>query len=232
VDYRAQQPVCDGGDGVTKFVKNYRITITTDNGLVLSEESEYPSFFSAMHSTVEKSGIVLGDLKEGQSASVGVNVNVECLLNRPKPRRPRRAPEVIAQEKQARLAAAQKRAKEAAEYAQQRKAQADLRLKHVREQITHQIDHAFASGARTGTAPVAKFITCTHCAAPAAFLHLNLPIPTGAAVLDESTIVDAVCADHNYLSYRSTMAEVIPCAQLEFFYDGIRQIAIKTQRAA
>ena len=151
-------------------------------------------------------------------------VTVECLTNRRAPRRP---PEVIAQEKQARLAAAQERAQEQAKYAQQQKEERAKRCRLVRQRITNQIDHAFATGARSGAEPVAKYVTCMNCDAPAAVLHLNLPIPPGAAVLDESTIIGATCSAHDSPYTRNSVAEVIPCARLEFFYEGIRQIAIK-----
>jgi hypothetical protein len=152
---------------------------------------------------------------------VGINATVQCLLNRRAPRRP---PEVIAQEKAARLVRAQKLALEAK--AQQ--AQVEIRRKHARQRITNQIDHAFASSARTGADPVAKYVTCMYCDAPAAVLHLNLSIPPGAAVLDESTIIGATCSTHDSPYMRNSVAEVIPCARLEFFYEGIRQIAIKS----
>lgn len=184
------------------------------------------AFKNALGALYRQRGLGLG-LKEveGDKVTLDVRIVLKCVMNRRAPRRP---PAVIAQEKQTRLDRAQKRALQE----QSRKAQAEIRREHVRQQITNQFDHAFASGVSTGTDPVAKFITCMHCAAPAVLLHLNLPIPTGAAVLDEGTIVGAVCADHNYPGYRNTVAEVIPCARLEFFYDGIRQIAIKTERAA
>ena len=61
----------------------------------------------------------------------------------------------------------------------------------------NQVDHAFKTG-RSGSEPVAKYITCHHCDGPATFIYLDQAIPRGAAVLDESTIIDAVCTPHNY----------------------------------
>jgi hypothetical protein len=219
---------------VRKYVTNYRITITTDNGVVHFEEREYPSLDSAVYRALHKGGIALGDLKEAQSASMGFTIAVECLLNRPKPRAPRRPPEVIAQEKQARLDAAQKRAQEEAKYAQQRQEQEDKLAKAKRRRITQQIDHAFMTGHESGSEPVSKYITCDTCSSPADFIYVNAPLAPGAAVLDETTITDAVCALHNGAAnqrqrqyHYKHVADIVPCSRLEFFYTGIRQIAIK-----
>ena len=59
------------------------------------------------------------------------------------------------------------------------------------KRIMHQIDHAFKTG-ESGSEPVAKYVTCQHCDLPAGFLYLNVALAPGAAVMDETTITDAV----------------------------------------
>lgn len=208
------------------YLKNYRITVTTDGELIHSEESVYPSYFS-MSRILGERGIALADLQEGQSASKVFTVAVDCLLNRLKPKAPRRAPDVIAAEKAAKLVKQQARAE------QRRKAEeraARIR-KAKRVRITQQIDHAFMTGHESGSEPVSKYVTCDYCSGPADFLYVNVPLAPGAAVLDEGTITDAVCAEHNHAAGNSyfSVAEIIPCSRLEFFYTGIRQIAIKAK---
>ena len=147
-----------------------------------------------------------------------------------KGRRPARPKHVIAAEN-ARLAG-----KRAARQAEKDKwvAEAAQRVVNIRERIKRQVDHAFALG-KHGTEPAAKYITCQHCDGPAAVVCLNQPLARGAAVLDEATIVGACCANHiqnapysYYTRYgRNGNVTQVPCTKLEFFYDGIRQIAIK-----
>jgi len=214
-----------------RMLWNFKITVTANNAVVLSGEanSAWTAYWHAKEAlTNALSGFEqrVQNLAEGQRASVPVAITaitVECLLNRRAPKRPRRPPEVIAAEKKAKAERARQRAiaNEA-----QKKAEEHQALLH-RTRITHQIDYAFKSGAESGSEPVAKYITCQHCDAPAAVLQLNREVPHGAAVLDEITIVGAVCSEHNHNYWRGATQASIPCSQLEFFYSGIRQIGIK-----
>jgi hypothetical protein len=206
------------------YLKNYRITFTTDKGIVNTRESEHPLFFSA-EDVIEK-GIVVNSLSEGQSASMELNVKVECLVNRIKPRSPNRPHDVVQKEKEDRRLRAVEAAREKRERAAKWKAELEMLEKLKRKRITNQIDHAFQSG-HSGSGPVETFITCSHCDGPAALLALSLPIPIGATVLDESTITDARCSEHENTYPRSV--NKILCANLEFLYEGIRQIAIKAK---
>jgi hypothetical protein len=210
---------------MTKYIRKYRITITTDNGTVHNEESKNTWFVLTERDTFNKSGVVLDTLQEGQSASVGVNVKVECLVNRLKPRCPRRPHEVIVQEKEARRLRVAAQAQERAQWEERWKADQEMREKSKRKRITAQIDHAFLSGKHSGSGPVEKFLTCSNCDSPAAVLLLSRPIPAGATVLDESTILDAFCSEHE----RFGTGDKVPCADLEFLYEGIRQVAIKAR---
>jgi len=134
-------------------------------------------------------------------------------------RAPRRAPNVIAAEKAASAANGLKRRQQREQWEKERQ----QRIVHLRQRIRHQVDHAFAIG-KSGTEPASKYITCEHCDAPAAWLVLSRAITKGACVLDEDTIVGALCAGHGNYNGNS---QKVPCARLEFFYDGVRQIAIK-----
>lgn len=169
-----------------------------------------------------------GKMAEGEKVSLTIELTLECLLNR---RAPRRAPEVIAAEKAVRAAKAQKRKTEAAEWEEKQKQEKERLCLQRKQRITNQIDYAFRSGSESGTEPVSKFITCQQCDAPATFLHLNRAVPSGAAVLDESTVIGASCDEHthNNPNYKNHfgIAEYFPVARLEFFYTGIRQIGIK-----
>jgi hypothetical protein len=165
--------------------------------------------------------------KEGEKISFNVQVDIECTMNR---RAEPRAPGIIRYEK------AQRTMKRNAAALQEQKAEKERvrRLVLLRERIKNQIDYAFKSGHQSGTEPVAKYITCGSCNAPATHLYLDRSIPPGAIVLDESAIVGAVCEEDNYASgngnyYRQNygVEEIFPCSRLEFFYDGIRQIGIK-----
>jgi len=164
----------------------------------------------------------------GQKGSLELGtLSWECTWNGRAPRRPK---DVIAAEKAARAAKAQARKEHHAKY----QAEADERTVHLRQRIKHQVDHAFGLG-KHGTESAAKYITCQHCDGPAAVVCLSQPLARGAAVLDEDTIVGALCQQHiqyqpwgYYSRYSGKTATKVPCSDLEFFYDGIRQIAIKS----
>lgn len=219
-------------------MKLYKGTLKINGAVVYTGETPWP--YQIIDEARNKMSAQLFNqplhtLAEGELADGSLNIAVEwecvCLVNR---RGKRRAPQVIAAEKAAKrvkqLARAEENRKREEEAARIRKA------KRVR--ITQQIDHAFQTGHESGSEPVAKYITCDTCSSPADFLYVNTPLAPGAAVLDEGTITDAVCAQHNMATnqwqrqyYYKHVAEIIPCARLEFFYTGIRQIAIKSERA-
>ena len=63
---------------------------------------------------------------------------------------------------------------------------------------------------------------------------LNQEPARGATVIDEDAIVGALCQPHiqstpysYYNRYSQKPVTKVSCTQLEFFYDGIRQIAVK-----
>jgi hypothetical protein len=154
--------------------------------------------------------------KVGDGGSINLSVSWNCTMSGRAPARPK---DVIAAEKAARAAKSQARREERERW----KKEAAQRVLNLRQRIKHEVDHAFAVG-KSGTEPASKYITCEHCHAPAAYLCLNRAITRGAAVLDEDTIVGALCAAHG--QHHGNLV-VVPCSKLEFFYDGIRQIAIK-----
>jgi hypothetical protein len=135
---------------------------------------------------------------------------------------------VIAAEKAVRAVKSQQRQEQRAKW----DAEARQRVINMRKRIQQQVDYAFSLG-KKGTEPAAKFITCTNCDAPAAVVCLNEPIAHGATVLDEDTIIGAMCSAHSqhspygYHARGRYILVTVPCSKLEFFYDGVRQIAIK-----
>lgn len=153
---------------------------------------------------------------EGQKGKLVIELSWECTMNRRAPARPKKE---IAAEKARRAAKAQARKEQRAKWEKERQQE----IVNTRQRIKHQVDHAFITG-KSGTEPASKFITCEHCNAPAKFLLLNQKPSPGAAVLDEDTITGAICGTHNW---RNGNDVKISCSQLEFFYDGVRQIAIK-----
>jgi len=173
---------------------------------------------------------ILSKSKKGEkgSAAVGfLKVTWECVWSGRAPARPKA---VIAAEKAVQAVKAQVRKDQRAKY----QAEADARTVNLRQRIKNQVDHAFSLG-KHGTESAAKYITCQHCDGPAAVVCLSQPLARGAAVLDEDTIVGALCQQHiehqpwgYYSRHSSRNATKVPCDVLEFFYDGIRQIAIKS----
>lgn len=157
----------------------------------------------------------VGDKSNSAITVCGIRLSWECISGRA----PARPKHVIAAEKAARAAKSQARQEQKAKWEKEQQE----RIVNVRKRIKYQVDHAFATG-KSGTEPASKYITCQHCDAPAAFLELSQKLPPGTAVLDEDTIVGAICGTHNW---RNSGTEKIPCSKLEFFYDGVRQIAIK-----
>jgi hypothetical protein len=201
-------------------MKKLKMKVTVNNQVVFNQEDEsYKSFRDAqraMERSLWSHWQKIIAQTEGQTGAVNMGLSWECTMDR---RAPKRAPDVIAAEKASRAAKARKRKLEHEQYEKQ-KQQEIIRL---RQRIKSQVDHAFVIG-KSGTEPASKYITCQHCNAPAAFLVLNQALTRGASVLDEDTIVGALCAEHS--KWRGSDESVL-CSRLEFFYDGIRQIAIK-----
>jgi hypothetical protein len=154
----------------------------------------------------------------GTKGSITFTVNWECTFNGRAPKRPA---DVIAAEKKARARKWEEKRLRDEEREKRHQLQILLARKLARKRIQQQVDHAFAIGNK-GTEPAAKYITC-HCNAPAAYIELSQPLSKGAHVLDEDLITGAACASHVY----NNGVERIPCDRLEFFYDGVRQIAVK-----
>jgi hypothetical protein len=159
----------------------------------------------------------------GSEGSAVIHIKWTCTQNGRSPARPKH---VIAAEKAARAVRTQAKRAQRAEWEAKAKAEQLKREANLRNRVKQQVDHAFAQG-KHGTEPAAKFITCQHCDAPAALLVLSQMPARGTAVLDEDLIVGTECATHNYRPYRGSGNPKISCDRLEFFYDGIRQIAIK-----
>lgn len=202
----------------------HKFEVTVNNRVVFSQEDVTYTAFRDAQKELDKilwsqwrQCIGAAGVAVGQKGSVSLGVSWECTMNG---RAPRRAPDVIAAEKAARSAKVQLRKLEREQWEKE----AEKRRINVRKRIKHQVDHAFAIG-KSGTEPASKYITCEHCDAPAAVLCLNRALGRGVSVLDEDTIVGAQCVQHSGITYK--IIEKIPCARLEFFYDGIRQIAIK-----
>jgi hypothetical protein len=207
-------------------MKKLKVQVSVDNKVVFSREDEFPSVMfearQAMEQHVWPRWQDFADMSEGQKGQRNagtVSVSYECTMDR---RRPNRAPDVIAAEKAERDAKRQQRKLQHEKCQKDRQQEAEQRRVNLRQRIKSQVDHAFAVG-KSGTEPAAKYITC-HCDAPAVSLVLNRALTPGACVLDEDTIDGALCAEHVKSAWRT---EMVPCSRLEFFYDGVRQIAIK-----
>lgn len=160
---------------------------------------------------------------EGQTGKMTVELSWECTMNRRAPARPKAEIAADRARRAAKYAARQKQHKEWEEEAKQR-------VINVRKRIQRQIDHAFATG-KSGTEPVSMYITCEDCDAPATQLTLSQPMPKGVQVLDEDLIIGAQCKTHSQY-YGQRGGEKILCSRLEFFYDGVRQIALKAKGGA
>jgi len=165
---------------------------------------------------------------QGRKGTLVLTIDWECTFNGRAPARPK---DVIAAEKARRAAKHQAKLEREAKWEQENQ----KRIIQLRKRIQNQVDHAFSQG-KTGTEPVSKYITCQHCDAPAAFIALSADPPRGATALDEDSITGALCAGHgnNHQQYvgRGVWKQLakIACDRLEFFYSGIRQIAIKANK--
>lgn len=224
MDSRARETLPNGnGSLAMRHIIKHRVEVTADNKVVFAKEDEGALWdalwnaSTAVRTLFETSRT--DNVGQKNSKSLNITVSCECTMNQIEKRRPNRPKDVIAAEKARKAAEAQARNEQRAELEKE----AQQRVVNLRKRIKHQVDHAFATG-KSGTEPASKYITCQHCDAPAVLLHLNQKLSPGAAVLDEDTIIGAVCDTH---SNWGGNVEKIPCAKLEFFYDGIRQIAIK-----
>lgn len=217
-----------------RMTASFTLAVTANNKTVVSKGEDYPTWNGGIGETIKSRMIDMlwqsaqstpmhsakvGDKGKSTITLNGIGLSWECTSGRA----PARPKHVIAAEKAAKDAKLQARRERQARW---KKEEAE-RIVNTRRRIKHQVDHAFALG-KHGTEPAAKYITCQHCDAPADVLCLSRALTRGAAVLDEDTIVGALCANHSQHSYYgSKAAEKVPCARLEFFYDGVRQIAIK-----
>ncbi len=203
-------------------MRKHNFVVTIDNKEVFSKEGEtYPIYKEARQTIESELWQVLHKqygANVGDKDSIRISMSVMCTMNGRAPRRPA---DVIAAEKQ--RCEDKRQARQAREDAHEKgRALAILR---TRKRIQHQVDHAFALGKR-GTEPAAKYITC-ECNAPADYVLLNHALTRGVTVLDEDLIDGAVCEEHK-LGYGGRSKDKVPCSRLEFFYDGVRQIAIKS----
>jgi hypothetical protein len=119
-----------------------------------------------------------------------------------------------------RLATQQRNQAQAEAWAKEREAKAVVRS---RARIMNQIELAFVKNGRDAV----QFVTCDTCDALATLLKIPHLTP-GAVVIDPEQILGAACEFHNPYKGSTT----IECNRLEFFYEGIRQIAIKAAATA
>jgi hypothetical protein len=202
-------------------MRKHKFEVTVNNRVVFTKDDVSHSAFrdaqKAMEQSLWSQWQTIFSMTEGQRGSVNTVVSWECTMNR---RAPKRRPDVISAEKTRRAVKGQQQ-REAKE---KWKKESEQRLIHLRQRIKHQVDHAFATG-KSGTEPASKYITCEHCNAPAEVVCVSSALVRAVSVLDEDTITGALCSKHSHHTYG--IVEKLPCARLEFFYDGIRQIAIK-----
>jgi hypothetical protein len=203
-------------------VIKHKFEVKVNNKVVFTKDGEsYPAFREAQKKLDYELYQLCGwqplrAATVGKKGSVDVSISWECTMNGRAPARPKH---VIAAEKAARAAKSQARREQRDKW----ETEAQERIVNLRKRIKSQVDHAFTIG-KSGTEPASKYITCQHCDAPAALVCLSQMPTRGASVLDEDTIVGALCFNHS--QYNGNQSK-IPCSKLEFFYDGIRQIAIK-----
>jgi hypothetical protein len=134
------------------MLKNYRITVMNNNAVISSKETgNYMEALWGLHHDVWPQ---LENMSEGETASR--NVKIECLLNRPAPRAPRRPHEVIVAERAGKAAANAAREAERERWEEKRKKAVEEQQARSRRRIKNQIDYAFKSGPESGSEPVAK----------------------------------------------------------------------------
>lgn len=215
---------------ISKMTAPFSLAVTLNGKTIGSKDLDYPAWKSAIEEQIKnrifdmiwQSADFDWDAKvgdKGKSKTInGITMSWECTSGRA----PSRPKHVIAAEKAAIAAKHAIRRERAAKWEEERR----LELINLRQRVKHQVDHAFALG-KSGTEAASKFITCQHCNSPAEYLGLSMKL-SGAAVIDEDTIAGVLCKNHNTHPYYSqNWGEKIACSRLEFFYDGVRQIAVK-----
>ena len=115
----------------------------------------------------------LENMSEGEAASRDIKMTVECLLNRPASEGSETPARSIVAERAAKAAANAEREADRARWAEKHKKEVEEQQARSRRRIKNQIDYAFKSGPESGSEPVAKYITCGNCDAPAEFLRLS-----------------------------------------------------------
>jgi hypothetical protein len=104
----------------------------------------------------------------------------------------------------------------------------EKQLVQRRKRIMNQIELAFVKDGKDAV----NFVTCDQCDAMATHLGLAYENP-GSQVIDPDQITGAWCAEHDNKHNRPFKTKaVVACNLLEFFYDGVRQIYVKTQENA
>jgi hypothetical protein len=94
-----------------------------------------------------------------------------------------------------------------------------------RKRIMNQIELAFVKKGKDAV----NFVTCDQCDAMATHLGLAYENP-GSQVIDPDQITGALCVEHDNKHKRPFKTKaVIACELLEFFYDGLRQICVRTK---
>ena len=168
---------------------------------------------------------------KARKCPLDVRVVLKCEMNRRAARRPK---DVIAAEK-----AAEKVKKDARDEQkrQQEEFAAQMR-KAKRRRIMQQIDHAFQTGHESGSRSLwRKYITCDTCSSPADFIYVEHAASCSRCrrVRRRKHDYGTRCVQcttsfaHQFQRqyYYKHVAQAVPCSRLEFFYTGIRQIAIK-----
>lgn len=210
-----------------QLTASFSLAVTANKKIIKGED--YPTWKGGIEETIKGRitemlwqsaqytyNAKVGDKGKSAAPVGGISVSWECTSGRA----PARPKHVIAAEKAARAAKVAQRKEREAKW----KKEAEIELANLRQRVKHQVDHAFALG-KHGTEPAAKYITCQHCNAPAEYIGLKVKL--SGAVVDEDTIAGVICKRHDNPYCAKNWGEKIPCSRLEFFYDGIRQIAIK-----
>jgi hypothetical protein len=117
-----------------------------------------------------------------------------------------------------RLAAHKRQEEAAAAHAAEEAKKATIRR---RARIMNQIELAFVKQGKDAV----KFVTCDVCSDLATVLTLSHENP-GSDVINPDQITGARCDNHK--PWPNAKVPVVPCAILEFFYDGVKQIYINS----
>ena len=119
------------------------------------------------------------------------------------------------------------------QHTEREKQRQEKELVQRRDRIMNQIELAFVKQGKDAV----NFVTCDECNALAAYLGLAYEDP-GSQVIDPDQITGAWCETHHgqinkynntfYPGYGTKAA--IACNLLEFFYDGLRQLYVKSTK--